>query len=232
VSRLLLTLSLVKSMSASVTIIKLVLTTAVATLSQGCGTALCLSGSNRGFGDFHGLVYGGVRYDYHLASDDNYLQHAPFLKPVFAIDLPLSLAADTLTLPVTAVIEHRRSSLIEPRLLGTWRSDQERGLTNYHRIYDRYNLSPSQVAKATRLFGRRSITFSGHEVTIRLGDEEEHYAYGVLSRTSHGAVLRFRPLPQGNPGIYEIEFDPQGSWYSPEFYLDGGFFRREGSGAR
>jgi uncharacterized protein YceK len=49
------------------------------------------------------LVYSGVRFDYRGAFDDQYMQHALFLKPVCVLDMPLSAAADTLFLPYTAI---------------------------------------------------------------------------------------------------------------------------------
>ena len=64
-------------------------------------------------GELHGLIYGGIRLDYHLAFDEDYLGHVPLLKPVFALDMPLSLAGDTLVLPYTA-IKRRYASPEQP----------------------------------------------------------------------------------------------------------------------
>jgi uncharacterized protein YceK len=214
-------------MSASATLGKLVFATAVATLTQGCGTILCYNNSDR-FEQFHGLVYGGVRYDYHLAFDERYLsERGSFLKPVFVIDMPLSLAVDTIALPVTASAEHRRSSRVEPRLFGIWRSDRERGLAEYHRVYDRYNLSEGQIFANTKDLGMRTITFTGHDVTIKPGTTERRYVYNVLSSTAKRTALRLKPVPTGEPEIYEIEFDAEGNWYTPQFPPSGEFFRRE-----
>jgi len=74
---------------------------AAVSFCSGCGTILSLRNVDRE-GELHGLVYGGVRLDYRLAFDEDYLGHVPLLKPVFALDIPLSLAGDTLALPYTA----------------------------------------------------------------------------------------------------------------------------------
>jgi uncharacterized protein YceK len=67
----------------------------------GCGTLLSLTNVDRD-GELHGLVYGGVRLDARCAFDPDYCGHILFAKPFFALDIPVSLAADTVALPYTA----------------------------------------------------------------------------------------------------------------------------------
>ena len=70
--------------------------------AQGCGTIITLSNCEKE-GTLHGLVYGGVGFDYRGAFDDQYMQHALFLKPVCVLDMPLSALTDTVALPYTII---------------------------------------------------------------------------------------------------------------------------------
>jgi uncharacterized protein YceK len=60
-------------------------------------------------GTKHGLVYSGFRFDVRGAFDSDYWQHFPPAKLLCLIDMPASLFSDTIALPVTAVVEFRRS---------------------------------------------------------------------------------------------------------------------------
>ena len=50
----------------------------------------------------HGFVYSGVRKDFRCAFGNELSVHAgPFIWPVLIVDMPLSLAVDTIVLPYT-----------------------------------------------------------------------------------------------------------------------------------
>ena len=61
----------------------------------------------------HALIYSGVRFDLRGAFSDSYWQHfGPLRVPaklICLIDIPASAFSDTVALPVTAVIQFRRS---------------------------------------------------------------------------------------------------------------------------
>lgn len=89
-------------MNATLRMIGRLASVVVALAAQGCGTILTVSNWDRQ-GSKHALVYSGVRFDYSCAFDEERLQHAVFLKPFCVLDLPLSLAGDTVVLPYTAI---------------------------------------------------------------------------------------------------------------------------------
>ena len=76
---------------------------------QGCMTALTLADSDERAG--HGFVYSGVRKDFRGAFGDEYGPDQRLLSwPASIIDMPLSLAADTVVLPYTIPKAHSVNS--------------------------------------------------------------------------------------------------------------------------
>jgi hypothetical protein len=66
-------------------------------------------------GTKHGLIYSGLRFDLQSAFDDNYWQHFPPAKLICLIDVPASAFSDTIALPVTLMVEFRRSHRADGR---------------------------------------------------------------------------------------------------------------------
>ncbi len=196
-----------------------------AVLISGCGTVVTSSDIDKE-GSKHGLVYGGTRADLRAVSDPDYMQHVPLGKSLAALDVPLSAVADTIALPVTLAIEQSRSSATDARLVGTWHSDGERALADYHRIYDHYNLSQEWTIKNTNNFGKRVITFSDHQVSISLAEEHRLYAFSVVSRTADRVVLRLTPLPSGREELFQMDFSQDGGWSTSDLAPFGDFFKR------
>ena len=177
-------------------------------------------------GTEHGLIYSGVRFDLRSAFDDSYWQHFPPAKLICLVDTPASLFSDTLALPVTAVIEYRRARRTDERLFGTWKSDRDRSLAEYHRIYDGYGPSQDVVHKATSGFGKRILTFSGTDLQVQSEGETHSYRFRVVRADTNGVVLRWRPSGASKEFL-DIEFDKDGLWLMPQSAACKEFFRRE-----
>ena len=95
-------------MKRTFVIAKRLLPTMAILLVAGCGTILSVGNLDRPAVERtpsarDNLIYGGVRLSTKCAFDSEYCQHVPFMRPFFAIDIPVSLVGDTLALPYTAV---------------------------------------------------------------------------------------------------------------------------------
>jgi uncharacterized protein YceK len=99
---------------------------------SGCGTMGTFLDVNDE-GTRYGLAYGGVRLDCRWILGDEYLQHAPPLKVIFVLDLPLSLVMDTALLPATLTMDYERAQRFDERLLGRWKADEDMRQRDYER---------------------------------------------------------------------------------------------------
>jgi uncharacterized protein YceK len=63
----------------------------------------------------HGFVYSGVRKDFRGAFGDEYGPDAIILWPISIVDMPLSLAADTVVLPYTIPKAHSMQARSDPQ---------------------------------------------------------------------------------------------------------------------
>ena len=196
----------------------------VCTFLSGCGTVLTLSDSDRE-GTRHGLIYSGVRFDCRGAFDDDYMQHFPLGKLLCVVDIPLSLLSDTIVLPVTAVVEYKRSRRRDEGLYGTWKSDRDRTLQEYHRIYDRYNLSREWTDKNIGGYGKRTITFSKTNMVVEIDGAKKAYPYRVVSGDTNSVEILWRP--RDNNEFLEIAYDKDGFWYMPQSAACREYYRRE-----
>lgn len=68
----------------------------------GCGTIVDMTNDQK--------IYGGTRFDGKCLSEDMNLGPCASLGPLWIIDLPCSLAADTILLPVTIILAITRAS--------------------------------------------------------------------------------------------------------------------------
>ena len=196
-------------------------------LRPGCGTLFTMFDVDRE-GTRYGLIYSGIRFDLRGAFDDNYMQHIPSGKLICLIDMPASLFSDTVALPVTALVEYRRSRRVDERLYGTWKSDRDRTMEEYHRVYDRYSPPEETVQKVAGGFGKRSITFSGTEMLVELEGEKHSYPYRVVLADTNRVVLRWKPSRSGAYNEFlDIEFDQDGFWYMPQSAGCKEYFRRQ-----
>ena len=84
----------------------------------GCGTVANFFPGEERMVDSPGYrVYGGLRYDWEVLAKTDGWGHPDlswFFKPIFFIDLPLSLALDTVTLPATIIIALSGDDVPEP----------------------------------------------------------------------------------------------------------------------
>ena len=154
-----------------------------------CGTILTLCDADQE-GSRHGLIYSGIRFDLRAAFDDNYMQHFPPGKLLYILDLPASLISDTVAFPVTAAIEYHRSRRTDERLYGTWKSDLEKSMEEFHRVYDPYKPSEEIVQKVASEYGKHSITFSKNNMLIEEQGERLIYIYQIVSVDTNHIVLR------------------------------------------
>ena len=177
-------------------------------------------------GTRHGLIYSGLRFDLRSAFNGSYWQHFPPAKLICLIDIPASLFSDTVALPATVVVEYRRSRRTDERLSGTWKSDRDRTMEEYHRIYDRDDLSQETVQKATVGFGKRSLTFSGTDMLVDLEGETHSYRFRVVQAERNSVALRWRPSGTSNEFL-DIEFDKDGFWLMPQSAACKEFFRKD-----
>ena len=179
-------------------------------------------------GTRHGFVYSGFRFNLRSAFNADYWQHFPPAKLICLIDTPASLFSGTVALPVTAVLEYRRSRRTDERLYGTWKSDRDRTMEEYHQIYDRYSPSGETVQKVTSGFGKRSMTFSATDLLVELEGESHSYRYRVVLADTNRVLIRWRPSPSGPYNEFlAIEFDQHGFWCTPQSAACREYFRKQ-----
>src|SRR5579862_5089835 len=88
--------------------------------SLGCGTIITFAGapSSKPDPEIRPELYGGIRWDAQVLGDGDITYHGTdlgIIKLCFLLDLPLSLALDTATLPITLPIVIVRASDPEER---------------------------------------------------------------------------------------------------------------------
>ena len=178
-------------------------------------------------GTRYGLIYSGIRFDLKAAFDHNYMQHFPPGKLIALIDLPASLFSDTVALPVTAIVEYRRSHRTDQRLDGKWKSDRDRTMEEFHRETDQYNPSEEIVRKFASGLGTRCLTFSGTTLLIESGGVRESFTYRIVLAGTNRLVLSLEPVTAPAQSLsFQIEFDQGGFWYWPESGGNREYFRK------
>lgn len=192
---------------------------------SGCGSIITLTDLDQE-GTRHGLIYGGVRFDGRGVFDWSYLPDNPEMKLFCVLDMPLSLASDTVLLPVTLGIECKRALRTDERLYGTWKPDLTRTLQEYHRVYDSSNLSKEVEEMHIGRYGKQMITFSRFNMVLDREGKKTAYSYRVVDSGTKNVVIRWRTPTRYNEFI-EISFESHGLWYTPQSWGEREFYRRQ-----
>ena len=153
----------------------------------GCGTIYTLVDGHEGVQ--HGLVMSGIRFDCRGASEQGRMIFATG-KVLCVLDMPSSLVSDLLLFPATAAVEYRRARRRDERLYGTWISDRDRNLAQYHQTYAGRHMSDDFARRTMSEYGQRRITFSKDKMVEACDGRTNGWPYRVVSSATNRIVIQ------------------------------------------
>lgn len=127
------------------------------------------------------------------------------------------LAASPLIATATSSLAAVKTRRIDRRLIGTWRSDKERTVKNWHYTKE---LEPEKKERFENLFGKFTLRFTNTHVHTEFDSEKQVVPYTVVASDDSSVVIMWHE--QGRSSLQHIHFDEQGyyvlSGYNVEFY--------------
>ncbi len=112
------------------------------------------------------------------------------------------------------------TTLHEPRLLGTWRSDKARTLAHWRHEKE---LSAAAREHFASLFGKLTLHYSASHITSIFEDCQDSHPYRVLAQDATSVVIQsYHPLLQRDT-LQQIFFEADAcymlSGYNVEFFM-------------
>jgi hypothetical protein len=121
----------------------------------------------------------------------------------------IAISGALVALLVLVIWNARKDQLREPRLEGTWRSDAEATISEWHKNRP---LNENQEKLSNKTFGKMRITYKGHNYTRELDGAVTPGPFRVLKRGKKLVVIKAGGLLFKNQ-VFKIRFQDDDTYW-------------------